>query len=174
MKKKQTLPLIYLLGMPIIFIIANFIARVHCEILGSPLYFSAFLYPVTYLISGLIVRKSEYKQGLLMMAISLVSSALTFVVEWALIDRMDYVVMMYAFMSFLIGQLIFIYTYDFLIKIKKDTYGFVFLLLAVVSAIDNAFFGAMIEGQYVSVSILARIIWVVIIPVILAKKSVKK
>ena len=82
--------------------------------------------------------------------------------------------MIYAFISFLICQLIFIYTYDFLRKIKKDTYGWVFILVAIVSAIDSAFFGAMIEGQLISLSVLVRIIYAVAIPVFLARSTAKK
>lgn len=172
-KSKETLPLIYVLGMPIIFIVANFLARTHIEIVGSPLYFSVLLYPLTYLLSGLIVKKSGYKKGLLVMAITLIIAALTYVVEWALLNTMDYYVMIYSFLSFLIGQLIFIYTYDFLLKMNKNTYGWVFILVAVISAIDVAFFGAIIEGQYISLSILVRIIYAVAIPVMLAKKTEK-
>lgn len=61
-KKQEKLPLIYLLGMPIIFIVANFLARTHVEFLGSPLYFSVLLYPLTYLLSGLIVKKAELQK----------------------------------------------------------------------------------------------------------------
>lgn len=174
MKKEKTLSLVYVLGMPIIFIIANFIARAHFSVVGSPFYYSVLLYPLTYLISGIVTKKTNYKNGLLMMAITLLIAALTFVVQWALLDRMDYVVMIYAFLSFLICQLIFIYVYDFLRKINKDTYGWIFLLTVIVSAIDSAFFGVMVEGQVISLSVLARIIYAVAIPVFLAKKSSKK
>ena len=78
-KKQETLPLIYLLGMPIIFIVANFLARTNVEILGSPLYFSVLLYPLTYLLSGLIVKKASYKKSLLIMAVTLITAALTYV-----------------------------------------------------------------------------------------------
>ncbi len=174
MKESKKLPLIYLLGMPIALIIANFMARFHIEIFGSPLYFSVLLYPLTYLFSGMIVKKAGYKKSLLLMSVTLVCAALTFVVQWSLLSTIDNLVMIYSFLSFLICQLIFIYTYDFLIKMKKDTYGWVFLLVLLVSAIDNAFFGVIIEGQYVSVSILIRLAYTVIIPVMLAKKAVSK
>ena len=175
MKKKKTenLPLIYLLGMPIIFIVANFLARTHIKILGSTLYFSVLLYPLTYLISGLIVKKSDYKRSLLVMAVTLVTASLTYVLEWALLNSMDAGVMIYSFLSFLIGQLIFIYTFDFLRKIKKDSYGWVLILTLVVTLIDSAFFGATVEGQYVTISTLVRIIYVVAIPAILAKNTKK-
>ena len=171
MNKKQTLPLICILGMPIILIITSFMTRANINFFGEPLFLSVFLYPLTNLISGLIVKKAGYKKGLLMMSLSLVSSALAFIVQWALLNTMDYFAMIYIFMSVLINQLIFIYTYDFLLKINKNTYLWVFLLVVVVSAIDNAFFGAIIEGKYVSLSILVRIIYAVVIPVFLAKKS---
>lgn len=174
MKKKESLPLIYLLGMPIIFIVANFLAKTHVEILGSSLYFSVLLYPLTYLISGLIVKKADYKKSLLIMAVTLITAALTYVVEWAMLNTMDAYVMIYSFLSFLIGQLIFIYTFDFLRKIKKDSYGWVFVLTLVVTLIDGAFFGAIIEGQYISMSTLVRIIYLVVIPAVLAKNTKKQ
>ena len=77
-KKTESLPLIYLLGMPIIFIVANFLARTHIEILGSPLYFSVILYPLTYIISGLIVKKADYKRSLLVMAVTLITAIIVF------------------------------------------------------------------------------------------------
>lgn len=171
MEKKKKLPLIYVLGMPIIFIVANFMAYLHIEIAGSNLYFSVLLYSLTFLISGLIIRKTNYKDALYIMAVTLISASLAFVVEWALMDILNPYLMIYTFISFLISQLIFIYTYDFLIKIKKDTYIPVFLLVLVVSAIDNAFFGTIVEGQYISLSILIRLIYTVALPVVLAKKN---
>lgn len=174
MKKSTKLPLIYLLGMPILFIVANFFARTHFDIVGSPFYFSVILYPLTYLISGLIVKKTDYKTSLLMMGLTLVIASLTYVLQWAMLDLIDAYVMIYSFLSFLICQMIFIYTYDFLRKIGKDTYGWVLILVLVVSAIDNAFFGAMIEGQTISLSTLVRLLYVVGIPVGLAKKTENK
>ena len=172
-KSKETMPLIYLIGMPIVFIVANFLARTNIEMLGSPLYFSVLLYPLTYLISGLIVKKTDYKKSLVVMGVTLITAALTYVVQWALLNTMDADVMIYSFLSFLIGQLIFIYTYDFFIKMNKDSYGLIFILVLAVSALDNAFFGAIIEGQYISLSILIRIVYAVAIPAILAKKNEK-
>lgn len=174
MKKSTKLPLIYLLGMPILFIVANFFARTHFDVAGSPFYFSVILYPLTYLISGLIVKKTDYKTSLLMMGITLVIASLTYVLQWAMLDFIDAYVMIYSFLSFLICQIIFIYTYDFLRKIGRDTYGWVFILVLIVSAIDNAFFGAVIEGQTISLSMLIRLLYVVGIPVGLAKKNEKK
>lgn len=160
--------------MPIIFILANYVARLHIEFLGSPLYFSVLLYPLTYLTSGLIIRKTDYKDALKIMAVSLISASLACVLEWALFDAMNAYVMIYAFLSFLICQLIFIYSYDFLIKINKDGYFAVLLLVLIVSALDNAFFGIMIEGQYISLSILVRLLYVVFLPAVLAKKTRKE
>lgn len=159
--------------MPILFIIANFAAKSHIEILGSPLYFSVFIYSLIYLISGHIIQKTGYKDSLKIMAFSLISASLAFVLEWVLLDAMNAYVMIYAFLSFLICELIFIYGYDFLIKINKNGYFAVLLLLLIVSAIDHAFFAVIIEGQYISLSILVRLLYVVFLPVLLAKKSEK-
>ena len=175
MENKKTLPIIYVIGMPIILIIANFMANLHITTLGgSAIYFSVLLYPLTILISGLIVRKTDYKNALRMMSVALITASLAGVIEWALLSSMRPWVLIYSFLSFLLCQLIFIFTYDFLIKIKKDTFMRVFLLIAVVSIIDHAFFGAIIEGKYISLSILIRAIYMAVFPAILARNTGKK
>lgn len=171
MKESNKLPLIYVIGMPIVFLVAFVLNTKYIQIGNAYLYISVFLYPLTYLISGLITKKTSYKDGLLIMAVSLVTVALASVVRWSMLDILEPWSMIYAFLSFLICQLIFIYGYDFLIKTKKDTYGFVFILLVLIGAIDNAFFGIIVEGQWVSISILIRLIYVVVLPVVLARNS---
>lgn len=174
MDEKRKLPLIYVLGIPIIFIFANALANVHFTILGSPLHISVCLYPLIYLISGLVIEKTDYKHALLLMMLSLVVGSLISVETWVLTNNIDAYVNIYSFLSFLFCQLIFIYVYDFLRKIKKDTYIPIFLLMVLVEVVDNAFFGPLIEGQIFSVSILIRVIYALAIPVILAKKNVKQ
>ena len=174
MEKSKEIPLVYVIGMPLIFIIASFIARLHVTILGTPLYFSVLLYPLTFLISGLIIKKTDYKEGIAVMTISLISVTLVFVLKWVLFNIMDSWLMIYSFLSFLICQLIFIYGYDFLIKINKDSYMVVFLLMLVILAIDSAFFGVIIEGHNISLSILVRIIYIVAFPIILASNRTEQ
>ncbi len=173
--KKRKLPLIYIIGMPIILVLANAVAYLKFGIVkGANIYISVFLYPLTFLISGLIIKKTNYKDALQIMAVSLISASLASVIEWALLNIAQPWVMIYSFLSFLICQLIFIYVYDFLIKTKKDTYFIVFLLLALVLGIDHAFFGTIIERQIISESILIRLAYCVIFPLFLAKKTAKK
>lgn len=172
--ENKKIPLLYVIGMPLIFIIASFIGRIYFTILGSPLYLSVLIYPLTFLISGLVIKKANYKESITVMAISLISVTLFFVLKWVLFDTIDSWLMIYSFLSFLICQLIFIYTYDFLIKINKDNYIAVFLVTLIVLAIDNAFFGVIIEGTCISLSILVRIIYLVAIPVALASNSTDK
>ena len=174
MKNKKTLPLIYVLGMPIIFILANSIARLNLEIFGAHIYISVFLYPLLFLISGLIIKHTDYKDALKMMVVTLSTQTLVYVLIWALLDRMDSVLMIYSFLSFGFYELIFIYTYDFLVKIKKNTYMSVFILILALSILDNALFGPLIEGQEYSLSILIRLAYTVILPVFLSIKETKK
>lgn len=172
--KKRKLPLIYIVGMPVILIVANTMAYLNIKTLGgSHIYISVFLYPLTFLISGLIIKKTNYKDALRMMAVSLISASLACVLQWTLLNSMQAWVMIYSFLSFLICQLFFIYTYDFLIKIKKNTYVIVFLLLAIVLGIDHAFFGSIIEEQIISLSILIRCAYAVIFPLCIARKEAK-
>ena len=168
---KREIPLIYIVGMPVVLIVANTIAYLNIKTLGgSHIYISVFLYPITFLISGLIVKKTNYKDALRMMAVSLISTSLACVLQWSLLNSMQAWVMIYSFLSFLICQLIFIYIYDFLVKIKKDTYMPIFLLFALVLGIDHAFFGLTIEGQVISLSIIIRSAYAVIFPLCIAKK----
>ena len=168
---KRKIPLIYIVGMPIILILANTIAYLNIKTLdGSHIYISVFLYPLTFLLSGLIIKKTNYKDALRMMAVSLISASLACILQWSLLNSMHAWVMIYSFLSFLICQLIFIYTYDFLIKINKNTYILVFLLFAIVLGIDHAFYGLIIERQIISLSILIRCAYAVTMPLFIAKK----
>lgn len=173
MKKQETLPSIYVLGLPIVLVFANFLAHIHFTILGSPVYVSVLLYPLAYMILGLIIRKTNYKKALSIMAISLLAESVGSIITWAILNTMDSYTMIYAFLSLLICGLIFIFTYDFLIKTKKDTYMPVFLLLVLVNVIDAAFFNTIIEGRCLSISVLFRIVFVIVLPVILARQSKK-
>ena len=174
MDKKRKLPLIYVIGIPIIFVFANALANIHFTILGSPLYISVCLYPLIYLITGLAIIKADYKHALLLMILALVAESLTSVAIWIITNNIDAYVNIYSFLSFLLCQLIFIYIYDFLRRIKRDTYIPIFFLMVLVEIVDHAFFGPLIEGQTFSVSILVRVIYALVIPVVLAKKTIKQ
>lgn len=171
MEKKTTLPLIYVIGMPIIYVISIFIANLHVEVMGTTLYFISLVFSLVFLISGLIIRKTDYKDALLIMAVSLVGASLTYVVQWVMLDVIDCWVMFYSFISFLICQVIFICGFNFLESTNKDSYMPVFLLILIVNVIDNILFGILIEGKYISLSILPRLIYSVVLPIFLAKNT---
>ena len=173
MDRKKNIPLIYILGIPVIFMIANSISFLHFEILGSPFYVSVMIYPLIYLLTGLVVKRSSYKSALFLMLLGLMTQNLLSVMIWIIADFTNPEVVIYEFLSFLLCQIIFIYTYDFLIKIKKDSYVPIFLLILVIQVIDHAFFGPLVEGQLLSVSIIARVAYTVFIPVVLAKETSK-
>ena len=173
MEKKERLPLIYILGVPAIFIFANIMTYLKINILGSPLCVSVFFYPLMYLVTGIIIKKSDYKKALIVMLLGFITEILVSVMTWILFDWIDGTLILYSLVSFIICQIIFIYVYDFLIKTKKDTYIPVFLLLAVIEVIDHAFFGPILEGQAFSISILVRVVYAVFMPVILARKTSK-
>lgn len=175
-EKNKTLPLIYVLSMPAIFIIANCIAGLYFKVEGiyfqiesANLYVSVLLYPLLYLISGLIIRKTNYKDALRMMVVTLIASTLVFVIQWGIYDVINTNISIYAFLSFVICELIFIYTYDFLMKKNKDTYIPLFILIFVISIIDSIFFGALVEGTLSSASLLVRAVYIIILPAMLSE-----
>ncbi len=173
MKEKKTLPLILVIGMPIVYILANFMTNFHFVIKGNIVSVSVFLYPIAYLISGLITRKTNYKDALRIMGVTLISGALAYVIGWSLLDTINPWAMICSFLSFLICQLIFIYVFDFLIKMKKDTFFPIWFLAFVVNAIDQAFFGLLLEGDYLTSSIIIRAFYILLIAMVLAKKNNK-
>lgn len=173
MKSKEKLPAVFILSLPIILIIASTMAHQHISILGSPIYLYAFIYPLTYLFSCWITKKTDLKSALNAMATTLVLQTVVFVLNWIFFNIMDAYLMIYTFLAFFLEQLILIFTYDFLVKIKKDTFMSMFLLLLFVSAINNIFFGAFIEGYCLSLSILPRLAYVVILPAVLARNDKK-
>jgi uncharacterized PurR-regulated membrane protein YhhQ (DUF165 family) len=173
-KQSKSLPLLYVFGLPIILIVSTYIAHIHFTILGSPFYLSVLIYPLTYLITCLVVKKSNLSTALDLMAVSIVCQAFTFVVIWSLIGEMDSLLMICTFLSFVLNQLIIIVVYNYLLKTKMDTYLAIFILIVIVSGIDNILFGGLIEGETISLSILARLMYAVIIPAIVARSDSKK
>ena len=174
MKKKESLPLIYILGLPIILVVSSFVAHKHLLLHGTPLYLYAFIYPLTYFMSCLIRKKTNLNIALAMMSLALITQTLIFVLQWALVNKMDGFLMICTFLSFLLEQIILIFGYDFLVNAKKETYMPIFILLLIVGAIGSAFFGVMIEGFFISLSILPRLAYVVILPAFLAEKDKTK
>ena len=171
MKKKESLPLVYIFGLPVLLIISTFIAHIHITIHGTPLYLYACIYPLTYFMTCLIRKKTNLTLTLTMMALALVTQTLVFVLQWVLIDYIDGFLMINTFLSFLLEQIILIFGYDFLINIEKENYIPIVIVLLIVSAVGTAFFGALIEGYCISLSILPRLAYVVVLPTLLANKN---
>ena len=146
MKKKNTLPLILVLGLPIILVVSNFIARLHINILETPLYLSAVIYPLTYLCTCLIIKKTSSKQAIYLMALALGAQSLSCVVQWIMLGDVDCSATLSTFISFLLGQLIIIVGYDY---------------------------GTIIEGLTISLTFLVRLIYVVVIPLVIANNNEK-
>lgn len=173
MKNKEKLPTTFILALPIILIIASTMAYEHINILGTPLYLYAFMYPLTYLFSCWITKKTDLSKALGVMSLALILQSVVFVVKWIFFNSIDAYLMIYTFLAFFLEQLILIFTYNFFIKIEKDTFTPIFLLILFVSIINNVFFGAFIEGYCLSLSILPRLAYAVIIPAIIARNDNK-
>ena len=171
MKEKKSLPLILVIGLPIVYIFANLMLNSHLAIKGHVVSFSVFLYPLTFLISGLIIKRTNYKDALRIMVVALGSGALAYVIGWSLLDMLNPWGMIYSFISFLICQLIFIYVFDFLIKMKKDSFFPIWFLAFGVNAIDQAFFGLLLEGQYLSASVVIRALYILLTALALDKNN---
>ena len=174
MKNNEKIPLIYLLSMPVILILASLFAHLHISILTSPFYLSVLIYPLLLLVLGLIVKKTSHAKAVTVLSVTLVIQSLVFIMQWVLFDVIDYYLMIYTFISVLFCGLLFIYAYDFLRNIKKDTYIYVFLIVLIISILDNMIFGQLIEGNIISLSILVRVLYAVLIPVFLSKNTAKK
>ena len=173
MKKKNTLPLILVLGLPIILVVSNFIARLHINVLETPLYLSAVIYPLTYLCTCLIIKKTSSKQAVYLMALALGAQSLSCVVQWIMLGDVDCSATLSTFISFLLGQLIIIVGYDYLKKVKQDNYFSILAIILLVSVLDNLIYGTIIEGLTISLTFLVRLIYVVVIPLVIANDNKK-
>ncbi len=172
MEKRKTLPLICVIGMPIIMILANAMANLCIKIADSFFSVSVVLYPLIYLLMGLIIRKTSYKDALRMLLVTLVSATLGIVIQWILCDTPNANVAIYSFLSTIICGLIFIFVYDFLIKTKVDNYFTVFILVFGIMLLDSVFFGAFVEKTLNSYSLFVRAIYILIMPAMLCKPLV--
>lgn len=171
MKKEEKLPLILIWGMPVIAIIASMLSNVHINMINSSINASVFFYPLIILLLGLIMKKTNYKRAINLLAVTLIVESLVFVLKWALLDIMDYYLMIYLFTSILFCGLIFIFAFEFLRNFKIDSYVPVFILVLIITLLDNAIFALLVEGEFINLSILVRLGYSVVIPVFLAKNT---
>ena len=173
MKKEENLSPIVVVGMPVIAIIASFVSHIHIPILNSYINVSVFFYPLLMLFLGLIVKKESCSKAINLLAVTLLIQSLTFVLKWVLLDIMDYYLMVYTFLSTLFCGIIFVLAYEFLRKMKIDTYFPMFIVIAAITLADNEMFSLLIKENFINVSILVRLIYAVVIPVFLAKNATK-
>ncbi len=173
MKKEEKLSPIVVVGMPVIAIIASFVSHIHIPILNSYINVSVFFYPLLMLFLGLIVKKENCSKAISLLAVTLLIQSLTFVLKWVLLDIMDYYLMIYTFLSTLFCGAIFVLAYEFLRKMKIDTYVPMFIVIAAITLVDNEMFSLLIKENFINVSILVRLIYAVVIPVFLAKNATK-
>ena len=173
MKEKTKLPLILVVALPVLLIISTELARTNFNLIGETFYIVNFIFPLTFLVSGLITKKTQSKNAITLVILSLVIESLVFVLKWIFFNKVDYPLMEVTLFAFFLSQLIFLLGYEVLKEMKKEhKFEAVLLLLLLATLIETMFYFIVFTDITLSsiiISIVVKVIYDLIMAVILAK-----
>ena len=173
MKENTKLPLILTLALPILLIISTEVADISFNIMGQPIYLITLIFPLTFLVSALISKKTESKVAMNLVILSLVIQCFVFVLKWVFLENVNYILMEVTFLGFFMSQILLLLGYEVLKEIKKiDKFVCVFFMLLIATLIEIMFYSIIFtEITVISLimTIVIKIVCVLIIAKILAK-----
>ena len=173
MKENSKLPLILVLALPLLLIVSTELAHVTINIGSQVFYITAFIFPFTFLASLLITKKTQSKNGITLVILSLIIECLVFVLKWVLLGVLDFVLMEVTFFAFFLPHFIILLGYEALRELKKtDKFGYVFFILFVSTLIETMFYLTIFVSMTMPAFIITCVIKL-IIDLIIAKILVK-
>lgn len=173
MKQNTKLPLIAVLALPILLIISTEVADISFNFMGHPIYLINFIFPLTFLTSILISKKTESKNAMTLVILALIIQSLTFVLKWALLGTINYALMEVTFFGFLLSQLLVLLGYEVLKEIKKDSkWIYVLFVLLLATLIETSFY-VIVLTRNTMVSFAITVAIKIIYDLILAKVIVR-
>lgn len=141
MKENTKLPLILIIALPILLIISTEVTDISFNLMGQQIYVITFIFPLTFLVSSLISKKAESKIAISIVILSLIIQSCMFILKWALIGTVDYLLMEITFLAFFISQLLLLIGYEVLKETKRmNKFGCVFFLLLIATLVETMFY----------------------------------
>jgi len=163
MKENTKIPLILVLALPILLIISTEVADISINIMGEPIYLINFIFPLTFLVSALISKKSESKVAITLVILSLIMQCFVFVLKWVLIGNVNYLLMEITFFAFFISQLLLLFGYEVLKEIKKlNKFGYILFILLICALIETMFYLSIFTKITITATVITLVIKVIL------------
>lgn len=169
MKENTKLPLILILALPILLIISTEVADISFNVMGQPIYLITFIFPLTFLVSALISKKSESKVAISLVILSLILQCLFFVLKWTLLGTINYTLMEVTFFGFFMSQFLLLLGYEVLKEIKKvNNFGFIFFVLLISTLIETMFYLTVFTKATI-ISLILMVVIKIVYDLVMAK-----
>lgn len=169
MKKNTNLPLVLVVALPILLILSTEISNISFNIMGQPIYLINFVFPLTFLVTILISKKTESKIAINLIAVSLIMQSAIFILKWVLFGTINYLIMEVTFMAFFISHLLVLFGYEILQEFKvTNKFGWLLFVFLVATLIESMFY-IMVFTKVTIISLIITITIKLIYDLIMAK-----
>lgn len=169
MKEKTKLPLLLVLALPILLIISTEVADISFNIMGQQIYLITFIFPLTFLVSALVSKKTESKVAINLVILSLIIQCFVFVLKWVLFGTVDYILMEVTFLAFFMSQLLLLLGYETLKETKKtNKFVYIFFVLLISTLIETMFY-VLVFTKVTDISLIITVVIKIVYDLVIAK-----
>lgn len=169
MKENTKLPLLLAVALPILLLLSTEVADISFNIMGQPIYLSTFIFPLTFLVSALISKKTQSKVAITLVILSLIIQCFVFVLKWVFLGDVDYLLIEITFLAFFLSQFILLLGYEVLKEIKKlDKFVHILIVLLVATLIETMFYLPFLANITI-ISVIITIVIKLVYDLIMAK-----
>lgn len=130
----------------IILVLSNTIVNIPFEVFGTAIKLSAFVYPITFLFSCIILKKYGVLEVIEALVVAIVVQLLMFFLRWVIVGNVNVGVFISSFVSFGISQVSCLCLYSILVRNKMDTIFYVFLVFTICILFDNGVFLSLLKN----------------------------
>lgn len=130
----------------IILVLSNSIINIPFELFGYSVKLSTFIYPFTFLLSCVIMKKYGVMEVIEALVVAIVVQMLMFFLRWIIVGNINVGLFVSSFVSFSISQAACLCLYSILIRNKMDTIFYVFLVFTICILFDNGVFLSLLKN----------------------------
>ena len=131
----------------IILVLSNSIVSIPFEVFGVVVKLSSFFYPLTFLISCIILKKYGVMEVIEALVVAVVVQLLMFFLRWIIVGNINVGLFISSFVAFGVGQVACLCLYNILERNKMDkNILYVFLVFTICVLFDNGVFLSLLKN----------------------------
>ena len=162
MKNNNKISLISIIILPFLLLLLTKFFDFKFYVLGYPFYLITFIYPITFLVSLIISKKTESKNSMWIIILSLVIQLFAFVIEWVLFGSLYFKLIIVTIIAFLFSQMIALFGYEILKETKRaNKFIYLFFVLILATFVETIFYLVLFSNITVEALIIGLTIKIV-------------